>query len=97
MDLQEQVLASAWEVIRSTTPENVGSAYPAAQRAIDGGASATDLATACSAAACEAVFGLLFDLFSERVGEFEVDDLRGIHESLLSADPTEREGSDLFG
>ena len=86
-----------WGDIRRLTTENALN-YPAAARAIHAGADPNDVVTAMTAAAYEAVFGTLFRLTAEEdlKALTESGAVLGLHESLLSADPTGREGADLF-
>ena len=94
---RERILAALWSDIRSVNAENARQ-FPAAQRAIDGGAHPEDVATAMAAAAYEATFRTLYIL----TGEEDLQDLVSsnaaamLHEDLLTADPTGREGTDLF-
>lgn len=96
-DERDQILRDLWESIRGFTAENVRN-YPAAARAIDAGAASDDLVVAMTVAAYEATFETLYQLTGER----DLADLTGsgagemLHEDLLSADPTGREGADLF-
>jgi hypothetical protein len=94
---RHRILLDLWADIRRLNPETVLN-YPAAARAIDAGADPNDVVIAMTAAAYEAVFGTLFRLTAE-------EDLRalaesgaalGLHEDLLSSDPTGREGADVF-
>lgn len=105
---RESLLRLAWQGVRRD-PARLAN-LPAARRAIDAGASPDDLARAMSAAAYEAVFALLFVL--DEGGDPHSDQasseswrvvalprgehLAGLHEEVLMADPTGREGSDLF-
>jgi hypothetical protein len=61
-------------------------------------AAPTDLVTAMTAAAYEALFGALFRLTSEEdiTALVESGAALGLHESLLRPDPTGLEGADLF-
>lgn len=90
---RDALLQSAWEAIRGWTPENVGN-VPAAARAVAAGADPGDVATALTAAGYEAVFALVEALDVSEV--FPDEELQGLHEDLLSADPTGREGEDFF-
>ena len=67
--------------------------YPAAARLIEAGADPADVVRAMSAAAYEATFNTLFVLTGEEdIGELaESDAVQGLHEDLLSADPTGHE------
>jgi hypothetical protein len=105
-----ELLRLAWQGIRMWSPDNIEN-LPAAQRAASMGAAPADVAAALNAAAYEAVFNLLFIL--DDGGAPNGDDmapaawavvalpggeqLHGLHEEVLMADPTGREGSDLFG
>jgi hypothetical protein len=97
MDDRERIIAALWTHIRDLDAENIRT-YPAAARAIDAGAQPDDIVLAMTAAAYEATFQTLFLLTSEE----DLDELsatgavQGLHEDLLSADPTGDEGSDLF-
>ena len=92
-----RLVSDLWGVIRGLTTENVRE-YPAAARAIDAGADSADVVTAMTAAAYEATFGTLFNLTAEE----DIQALAasgaalGLHEDLLSADPTGLAGADLF-
>lgn len=90
-------MSNLWGVIRGLNTENVRS-YPAAARAIDAGADPADVVTAMTAAAYEATFGTLFSLTAEEDISVLADSgvAIGLHEDLLSADPTGLEGADLF-
>jgi len=96
-DVRKWVLRSIWEEIRSLNAENVRN-YPSAGRLIDAGADPADVVRAMSTAAYEATFHALFVLTSEEDLEELVRSgaAVGLHEDLLSADPTGNEGSDLF-
>lgn len=97
-DDRQRIVRRLWETIRALDADNVRN-YPAARRLIDAGADSADVVRAMSAAAYEATFNTLFVLTSEE----DIDELsesgvaQGLHEDLLSADPTGNEGSDLFG
>lgn len=69
---------------------------PAALRAIDTGANPDDLVTAMTLAAYEAVFRTLYVLTGEEDLEGLSSSIEMLHEDLFSADPSGREGSDLF-
>lgn len=96
-DDRQRVVRRLWETIRALDADKVRN-YPAAARLIDAGADPADVVRAMSAAAYEATFNTLFVLTSEE----EIEELaesgaaRGLHEDLLSADPTGVEGRDLF-
>ena len=96
-DDRQRIVHALWEYIRGLNPENVVS-YPAAARLIEAGANPIDLARAMSFAAYEATFNTLFVLTSEEdIGDLAASGVAtGLHEDLLSADPTGNEGSDLF-
>ena len=93
-----RVVRDLWTYIRSFDHENIRN-YPAAARAIDSGANPEDVARAMAAASYEATFNVLFVLTAEE--DIDALALSGaanmLHEDLLSADPTGREGQDLFG
>lgn len=107
---RDELLRLAWSEVRAWTADNVTN-FPAASRAIAAGAAPLDVARAMNAAAYEAVFGLLSVL--DEGGDPHGDDpappawavvslpdgrpLDGLHEDLLSADPTGLEGADLRG
>ncbi len=96
-DARERLLSDIWNRIRALTEDNVAN-YPAAARAVEGGASPTDVVRAMSAASYELAFEVL-SLVSEEATAFEAhgsDTFLGLQEDLLMADPTGREGSDLF-
>jgi hypothetical protein len=94
---RRRVVQELWAQIRSLNPQNVRN-YPAAARAIDGGAKPDDVALAMTAARYEATFDALLLL----TGEEDITALAEsgaavmLHEDLLSGDPTGREGQDLF-
>jgi hypothetical protein len=92
-----RVVSDMWEYIRGLNSDNVRS-YPAAARAIDAGADPSDVALAMSAAAYEATFTTLVKLTSEEdIAALSASGAAiGLHEDLLSADPTGQEGGDLF-
>lgn len=108
-EARSELLRLAWSGVRGWRADNVTN-LPAAQRAVEAGAAPHDLALAMSAAAYEAVFSLLcvLDEGGDPNGEagppswvvvepasgFPLD---GLHEDVLSADPTGQEGRDLFG
>jgi hypothetical protein len=107
-EARAELLKLAWSGIRGWRPDNVANLL-AARRAVEAGAAPQDLALAMSAAAYEAVFSLLFvlDEGGDPNGEpgppaWAVVDpqsrspLDGLHEGVLSADPTGQEGRDLF-
>jgi hypothetical protein len=107
-DPRAELLRLAWSGIRRRRADNVAK-LAAAQRAIEAGAPPDDLARAMNAAAYEAVFSLLFaldeggDPNSESgppawavVQASDGTHLAGLHEDVLSADPTGQEGQDLF-
>jgi len=97
MDDRERIIAGLWSHIRELNAENIRN-FPAAARAIDAGAHTDDVVLAMTAAAYEATFQTLLVLTSEE----DLDELgatgavHGLHEDLLSGDPTGNEGSDLF-
>lgn len=92
-----RLVADLWTYIRGLSTDNVSN-YPAAARAIDAGADPSDVVTAMSVAAYEATFTTLLVLTSEE--DFQTlatsGVVVGLHEDLLSADPTGQEGQDLF-
>jgi hypothetical protein len=96
-DDRERIAKELWKHIRALNIQNVRS-IPAAARAIDGGADPDDLVRAMSAARYEATFNALFVLTAEEdIAELaESGAAAGLHEDLLGADPTGREGQDLF-
>jgi hypothetical protein len=97
-DDRGRIARELWTHIRSYDADNVRN-YPAAARAIDSGADPHDLALAMAAASYDATFHTLFML----TGEEDIEALAEsgaanmMHEDLLTADPTGREGQDLFG
>lgn len=97
-DNRQRIVRRLWETIRALDAENVRN-YPAAARLIEAGADPVDVVRAMSAAAYEATFNTLFVLTSEEDIEAlaESGAAQGLHEDLLSADPTGNEGDDLFG
>lgn len=96
-DDRQRVLRALWAHIRGLTPKNVRN-YPSADRAIAAGADPADVVQAMTAAAYEATFNALFLLTSEEdIQELAASGAAvGLHEDLLSADPTGGEGRDLF-
>lgn len=106
---RDELLRLAWDAVRGWTAESVGN-VPAGQRAVEAGAAPADVATAMMAAAYEAVFSLLSVLDEGADPDSDADSqpswavvtvpkgerLDGLHEEVLMADPTGREGSDLF-
>lgn len=96
-DDRQRVLRALWAHIRGLNTENVRN-YPSADRAIDAGADPADVVRALTAAAYEATFNALFLLTSEEdIQELAASGAAvGLHEDLLSADPTGDEGRDLF-
>jgi hypothetical protein len=96
-DDRQRIVQDLWKHIRALHAENVRN-YPAAARLIDAGADPADVIRAMSAAAYEATFNTLHVLTSEEDIEelAESGAAQGLHEDLLSADPTGNEGSDLF-
>ena len=96
-DDRQRVLRALWAHIRGLNAENVRN-YPSADRAITAGADPADLVRAMTAAAYEATFNTLFLLTSEEdIQELAASGAAvGLHEDLLSADPTGDEGRDLF-
>ena len=96
-DDRQRIARDLWTHIRSLNTQNVRQ-YPAAARAIDGGADPSDVVRAMAAASYEATFNALFVLTAEE----DIAALAGsgaaiaLHEDLLSADPTGQEGQDLF-
>jgi len=94
---RQRIVRRLWETIRALDAENVRN-YPAAARLIEGGADPADVVRAMSAAAYEATFNTLFVLTSEEDIEelAESGTAQGLHEDLLSADPTGTEAGDLF-
>jgi hypothetical protein len=75
-----------------------GRGHPAAKPTVDAGAARSDVVRAMTAAAYEPTFNALFLLTSEEdIRELAASGaLSGLHEDLLSADPTGAEGRDLF-
>jgi hypothetical protein len=107
-ETRDELLRLTWAQVRGWTPENLMN-LPAARRLLEAGASSVDLATAMNAASYEAVFGLLALLDERADPDGESDDdswalvdpesnqsIDGLHEDLLTADPTGQEGQDLF-
>ena len=96
-DNRGRIVRQLWSHIRSLNAENVSN-YPAAARAIDSGASPDDVVLTMEAASYEATFRTLFLLTGEEdiVALAESGAAIMLHEDLLSADPTGREGQDLF-
>lgn len=74
--VRERLLRVVWKEIRSTD-EATASNTPAARRAIEAGASPSDLARAMTAAAYETAFRLLFLLSAEHFEEGATDGRRG--------------------
>ncbi|WP_154793208.1 hypothetical protein [Occultella kanbiaonis] len=94
-----ELLKSVWEEIRGFSADNVRN-YPAAARAIDAGASAEDVSRAMTSSGYEVAFALLL-LLSDEIDEASdlpqpAERFLGLHESLLTSDPTGNEGADLF-
>jgi hypothetical protein len=96
-DDRERIAKVLWTHIRALNTQNVRN-IPAAARAIDSGADPHDVVRAMSAASYEATFNALFVLTAEEdIAELaESGTAVGLHEDLLGADPTGREGQDLF-
>lgn len=96
--VRERLLQVVWKEIRSTDETNVLN-VPAARRAIEAGASPTDLARAMTAASYETAFRLLFLLSAEHAEEANDDAQTGwtIVETALddSDEPTPGTGSNL--
>ncbi len=63
-DDRQRIARDLWTHIRSLNTQNVRK-YPAAARAIDGGADPSDVVRAMAAASCEATFNALFVLTAE--------------------------------
>ena len=97
-DDRDRIVRELWTFIRSFDADNVRN-FPAAARAIGSGADPHDLALAMSAASYEATFNTLFVLTGEEDIQAlsESGAVNMMHEDLLAADPTGREGQDLFG
>ena len=95
-DDRDRLLGEIWSAIRALGPENVRN-FPAAARAIADGAAPEDMVLAMTAAAYEAVFSALHLLTGGGdIGVLaESGTVDGLHEDLLSSDPTGREGVDL--
>ena len=96
-DDRHRLVTDLWAYIRGLNIDNVSN-YPSAARAIAAGADPADVATAMRAAAYEATFTTLFNLTSEEdIRELaQAGVVDGLHEDLLTADPTGLEGADLF-
>lgn len=96
-DNRGRIVRQLWTHIRSLDAENVRN-YPAAARAIDSGARPDDVVLAMEAASYEATFNTLFLLTGEEdiAALAESGTANMLHEDLLGADPTGREGLDLF-
>lgn len=96
-EARQRILDELWDYIRGFGTVNISN-YPAAARLLASGADTDDLVRAMSVVAYEATFNALFVLTSEE----DIQELAnsgtavGLHEDLLSADPTGNEGSDLF-
>ena len=96
-DERQRIVRELWGNIRGLSPESVGN-YEAAARLVAEGADPGELVRAMSVAAYEATFNTLFVLTSEEDIQAlaESGAANGLHEDLLSADPTGLEGADLF-
>ncbi len=96
-DERQRIARELWEHIRGLSPENVDN-YPAAARLLADGADPVELVRAMSVAAYEATFNTLFILTSEEDVQALAQSgvMEGLHEDLLSSDPTGLEGADLF-
>lgn len=96
-DNRERIIQGLWSHIRDLDLVNVHN-FPAADRLISAGADPVDVVRAMAAAAYEATFNTLFVLTSEEDIEepAESGEVQGLHEDLLSGDPSGEEGSDLF-
>ena len=68
LDTRGRLLQQVWSEIRSLHENTVGN-YPSAARAIEAGASPTDLVTAMTVASYETAFRLLFLLSAEHAEE----------------------------
>jgi hypothetical protein len=89
---REETVRAIWdEVIRPPGRVDALRRVPAAARLLDEGADPDALTRLVQLTAYEAVFGCLYLV----TGDWE-DDYRGLHEDLLSGDPTGREGSDFL-
>jgi hypothetical protein len=97
-DDRGRIVGELWTFIRSFDLDNVRN-HPAAARAIESGADPHDLVLAMAAASYEATFNTLYVLTGEEdIGALaESGAAHMMHEDLLTADPTGREGQDLFG
>lgn len=97
MDDRERILSALWAGVRGLDAQRVGN-FPAAARAIAAGAEPADVVQAMTAYAYEATFNALFVLTSEEdlTALATSGALDGLHEDLLTADPTGDEGRDLF-
>jgi hypothetical protein len=96
-DDRQRIARELWTHIRALNTQNVRN-IPAAARAIDSGADPDDVVRAMTAASYEATFKTLFVLTAEEdIAELaESGASVALHEDLLTADPTGREGEDLF-
>jgi hypothetical protein len=95
-DDRQRIVRALWDHIRALNVENVRN-YPSAARVIDAGSDPANVVRAMTVASYEATFNALFLL----TGEEDISELAasgaavGLHEDLLSADPTGNEGRDL--
>lgn len=90
---REEVVARLWtELIRPNGDLERVSRVPEARRLLEAGADPAGLTRLLQLVAYEAVFGTLY-----AVTQPEVSGLDGLHEDLLTGDPTGREGADFLG
>ena len=93
MDARGAVLVDVWtELIRPNGDLERVRRLPEAARLLDAGADPADLTRLLQLVAYQAVFGTLFV-----VTQPETSDMLGLHEDLLSSDPTGQEGADFLG
>lgn len=82
---REALLRAVWQEILATTPENVRN-FPAAQRAIEAGASVADVVTAMQAASYETAFRLLYLIAAEHAADGDDGTDLGVGWALVDFD-----------
>jgi len=93
VDEREAILGDMWtELIRPNGDLERVRRLPEAARLLEAGADPGALTRLLQLVAYEAVFGTLFV-----VTQPEASGLLGLHEDLLSSDPTGQEGADFLG